>query len=97
MVVVHWTNRALNDLEEIGNYIEKDSVKYASITLKGIFSAALLLKDFPDLGRIVPELKNPTIKELIHGKYRIVYKKISSTKIEILTIHHSSRLLEDLK
>ena len=97
MAVVHWTNRALSDLEDIGNYIEKDSVKYASITLKGIFSSAMLLQDFPDLGRIVPEFNNPIIKELIHGKYRIVYKKISEDKTEIITIHHSARQLNELK
>jgi plasmid stabilization system protein ParE len=97
MAVIHWTNRALSDLEDIGNYIEKDSVKYASITLKGIFSSAMLLKDFPDLGRIVPEFNNPIIKELIHGNYRIVYRKISSDKIEIITVHHSARQLNDIK
>jgi mRNA-degrading endonuclease RelE of RelBE toxin-antitoxin system len=33
---------------------------------------------------------------LIQGKYRIVYKIISNDKIEIITIHHSAKLLEEL-
>jgi toxin ParE1/3/4 len=93
MAVIRWTNRALNDLEEIGEYIEKDSIKYASITVKGIYSAAMLLKDFPDLGRIVPEFDNPKIKELIHGNYRIIYKRIDHEIVEIISIHHSARQL----
>jgi len=96
MAVIHWTNRALSDLEEIGNYIEKDSSKYASITLKGIFSSAMLLKDFPDLGRIVPEFNNPIIKELIHGNYRIIYKKSKTDKVEIITVHHSAKQLKKM-
>lgn len=73
MAVVRWTQKAANDLEDIGNYIEKDSKKYASIVVKRIYSSTLLLKDFPEIGRVVPEFNNKSIRELIEGKYRIVY------------------------
>lgn len=94
MAVVRWTQKAANDLEDIGNYIEKDSLKYASIVVKRIYSSTLLLKDFPELGRIVPEFNDESIRELIEGKYRIVYRKDKSDIVEVITIHHSARPLD---
>lgn len=44
MVKIVWTDRALTDLEDIAEYIEKDSVKYARLTIRklilkiGLFS-----------------------------------------------------------
>jgi plasmid stabilization system protein ParE len=34
MVKVVWTQRALTDLDVIGDYIAKDSIKYAKLTLE---------------------------------------------------------------
>jgi len=38
MVKIIWTGRALKDLEEIGEYIAKDSLKYAKLTLEFILT-----------------------------------------------------------
>jgi plasmid stabilization system protein ParE len=45
----------------------------------------------PETGRIVPELENNEIRELIEGNYRIVYRVKAKDYVEILTVHHSSR------
>ena len=34
MAVVNWTHRSVNDLRNIAEFIEKDSVKYASLTIQ---------------------------------------------------------------
>jgi len=34
MVQVKWTDSALKNLDDIGDYIAKDSLKYAEITVK---------------------------------------------------------------
>jgi len=47
----------------------------------------------PEIGRIVPELENSEIQELIEGNYRIVYRIKTRDYIEILTVHHTSRNL----
>ena len=96
MALIFWTNQAIEDLENIGEYIEKDSPKYASITLRRIYNSALLLKDHPKLGRIVPEFEIDSIREVIEGRYRIVYRIIDPDRIDIITIHHSSRLLRSV-
>ncbi|MFA4852227.1 MAG: type II toxin-antitoxin system RelE/ParE family toxin [Bacteroidales bacterium] len=95
MVRLNWTLQAAEDLENIAEYIAKDSVKYASLQVKRITERTLILKIYPEAGRIVPELMQSNIKELISGNYRIIYKIINKNRIDILTIFHTSRLLNN--
>jgi plasmid stabilization system protein ParE len=50
-----------------------------------------ILVDFLLIGRIVPELQVKSVREIIEGNYRIVYKVINKDLIHILTFHHSRR------
>jgi len=93
MVEINWTIRALDDLEDIAQYISKDSEKYAKITIQKLFNSPDVLSQNPKLGRVVPEFKIETIREIIKGNYRIVYKIISAKSIDILAVHHSARHL----
>jgi len=34
------------------------------------------------------------LRELIRGSYRIVYRIVDKDRIDILTVHHSARLLK---
>lgn len=76
-------------------FISKDSPKYAVIQIKRIRERAKILKKQPFPGRIVPETQNESIRELIPGNYRIIYRIISNDRIDILTVHHSARLLKN--
>jgi toxin ParE1/3/4 len=49
------------------------------------------LKDNPRSGRVVPELGNESIREVIHGNYRIVYR-LQREVVEIATVFHGARL-----
>ena len=89
---VIWTNGALSDLVKIAEYIEKNSPKFAQITVKKLYYKVDILNSNPKLGRIVPELDNINIRELIEGNYRIIYELIDM-EIYVLTVHHSSREL----
>ena len=93
MVKIIWTDRAIHDLDNIGEYIAKDSPRYASLTVERLFHSADILETQPKLGRIVPEFDDDTIRELIYKSYRIVYKIIDNYRIDVLTIHHSARQL----
>lgn len=53
------------------------------------------LRLFPEKGRIVPEINDISIREIIYNKYRVVYKL--SNKIEIVYIQHSAKPLDDTK
>jgi addiction module RelE/StbE family toxin len=91
MVQINWTFQAKDDLKAIAEYIKLDSARYAKLHIIKIKTRTQILKSFPQTGRIVPEIESEQIRELIEGSYRIIYKVISETRIDILTIHHSAR------
>ena len=91
MVRINWTLQAKDDLKNIADYISKDSVKYAKLQVLRIRYRTNILKSQTRIGRIVPEIENRNIRELIEGNYRIIYKILSENRIDILTIHHSAR------
>ena len=97
MVEVKWTNQALDDIDNIAEYIAKDSVKYAKIQTERFFSITEILVTQPKSGRVVPETKKPNIRELILGNYRIIYKYVNSKRVDILTVHHSARQIKKSK
>jgi toxin ParE1/3/4 len=93
MVRISWTDQALNDIDNIANFIEKDSLKYAKIQVNRFFEKVKVLKTHPHAGRIIPEINRENFRELIQGNYRIIYQIVSATQINILTIHHSRKIL----
>ncbi len=95
MVKVVWTQRALYDLEDIGDYISKDSFKYAKLTLEKLIDTASLIEQNPLLGRRVPESKDKTIREIIKGNYRVIYQIRNESSAFILTVFHTARLLSE--
>jgi len=64
--------------------------------VNSLFDSVDILEQHPLAGRVVPEFYNRVIRELIRGSYRIVYKLVSKTDIDIVTVHHSARLLKNL-
>jgi toxin ParE1/3/4 len=95
MAEIVWSPRAIKDIDEIANYISKDSLQYAQTQTKLFFSTAETLEKYPYRGRVVPELGIATIRQLLCGHYRIIYKVFTKDKIGILTVHHQARLLKN--
>ena len=93
MVELRWTQQASADLEAITTFIAMDSPHFASIFALDVLAAVERIPEFPHLGRIVPELHKPTVREIILGNYRIVYR-LTEDFAEILTIWHGARLLD---
>ena len=95
MVKVIWTVAALEDLESIGEFIGKDSLRYAEITVEELFESVDILENHPKAGVRVPEFNNEAIRQLIRKGYRIVYRIIDDYRIDILTVHNCARLITD--
>ena len=95
MVEINWTFQSLNDIENISEFISKDSEKYAKVQAERFFNTVKILDTHPKAGRTVPEISDRKIRELICGNYRIVYKIVNENLIDILTIHHGNRLLSN--
>jgi len=94
-VEIKWTIHALDDVENIAEFIALDSEHFASIQIEKFFLRTEILEEYPLSGRIVPEAGDTTIRELIEGNYRIIYRVVSESRIDILTIHQSQRLLSN--
>jgi plasmid stabilization system protein ParE len=90
---VRWTDEAFERLIEIEAFIAKDSPARAALFVEQIIAHVdASLPGNPHLGRTVPEIANPEIRELIFRKYRIVYR-VADRTIEILTVFEGHRLL----
>ncbi len=53
------------------------------------------IPDHPELGRVVPEIRNPDYRERFVHKYRIIYR-VEPKRILIAAVIHGSRQLEPL-
>jgi len=89
---IRWAHEALERLIEIEDYISKDSPGRAVQFVEQLIKHAELLPGKPRMGRAVPEIANPDIRELLFNKYRIVYR-LKANCIEILTVFEGHRLL----
>lgn len=92
MVRIEWTERSLEDLNEIHNYIARDSKSFANLFIKKMYNTIQKLKDFPNMGRIVPEVTILSVREIVFQNYRIIYRTLKD-HVEIITVFHGSRLL----
>jgi len=92
---IKWTLHALQDIESIAEFIAQDSEHFASIQIDKFFIRSQILEQFPLAGRMVPELGDEQIRELIEGNYRIIYRVVSESRVDILTIHQSYQLLSN--
>lgn len=90
MAIVNWSASAKRDLVAIGDYYDKSSPKYAKLIVERLFDAVSILKQFPAVGRRVPELELDAFRELIVEAYRIVYLLDDGEEnVEILAVVHS--------
>jgi toxin ParE1/3/4 len=95
MAKVVWTFQAMEDLYDIDHYLSQNSDKYADFVVDSILAVTEQLEHFPQSGRIVPEMRISTIRELIVMKYRIIYQIISFDEISVLTVRHSAKPLSE--
>ncbi len=91
MTQVIWAPQALRDVEAIRAYVGRDSVHYANLVVERIVAAASRLESHPLSGRMVPEVGDESLREVIYGSYRIVYR-LKDDVAEIATVFHGARL-----
>ena len=87
-----WSPLAVDRATEISDYIGRDDPESARKWARSILEKVELLQNFPEAGRIVPELNRNDIRELLHKIYRIIYR-VQTDCVAILTIRHIRQLL----
>jgi toxin ParE1/3/4 len=91
--MVIWSRPAKSDLRQIHDFIARDSRVYAQKVVNAIIGKSALLDTFPKMGRIVPEMDNPEIREIFIYCYRLIYE-IKTEQIQVLALIHVKRNLE---
>jgi toxin ParE1/3/4 len=95
MVKLIWSPSSLRDIEAIAMYIAADSEKAAKNMVELFFEKAKILERYPLFGKQVKETRSPFLREILVSRYRIIYEVFSNEEVNILTIHHQSRLLKN--
>jgi plasmid stabilization system protein ParE len=86
------TDQSQFDLREIVSFIARDNPERARSFGKELIDQAISIGDFPEIGRAVPELGDPAVREIIHGSYRIVYELLRDPNaVYVLRFWHAAR------
>ena len=92
MVKVVWASNALDDLQSLIEYIERDAPVAARRLAQRIIDRVERLAMHPYLGAYLAEDDTQTYRELYQGSYRILYRA-TDEKVYIVAIRHAARLL----
>jgi len=83
-----WSPTARTKIREILEYVAEHNPDAALRLIDQFEVKVENLKENPKTGRVVPELRDENIRELVvHKHYGIIYE-LSSGTIEILTVRH---------
>jgi toxin ParE1/3/4 len=85
MAKIIWTEPALDQLDEIAEYIALDNPVAASDLVKRIFKAVDRLEKYPNSGREPPELPDSIYREVISSPCRVLYR-IDGKKVLVLYV-----------
>lgn len=95
---VEWTIAAKSDLRAIGHYIADSNEAAAFLLLDKIQERASRLCQFPEQGRIVPELYNAGItscREVMVSHWRIIYQ-IERDRVLVSAVFDGRRNLQEV-
>ena len=87
-----WSELALSDIQDIAEYIDRDSPFYARQVVQRILESGEALQQNPERGRVVPGLSSPFVREIFVYSYTLIYQ-VSDIEVEILAVIHGKRLL----
>jgi toxin ParE1/3/4 len=92
MAELRLSRRASDEIYEEAERLGAFSPAYARAFIDSVFAKADLLRQFPELGRVVPEYRTSTIRELFYRHYRIFYVVSPDVTYVTLASIQSSRL-----
>lgn len=87
---VVWTEHARRMLDDAVSYIAQDSRPAAERLLIQALEAASSLEIFSERGRIVPELTQPNVRQLLVQRYRLLYE-VTPAEVQVLAFVHGAR------
>ena len=94
MSEIIWSDESKADLKEVYDFIANDSIYFAEKQIKSIIERAGTIIKQLTKGRPVPEYNSPFVRQILEGKYRIIYHTELLPNIEIVRVFHSARILK---
>jgi addiction module RelE/StbE family toxin len=94
MAEVIWTIKAVEQVEQIGSFIEKDSPFRAHRVVQLIIKETRRLKEHARIGKMIPEVQEDQYREFRVFSYRILYKILDEDRIAIVGVIHGYRLFD---
>jgi toxin ParE1/3/4 len=86
------TPQSQKDLRSIVRFIRRDSPDRAIAFANLLIDRSLSLGPLPEIGRVVPEINDANVREIIHGSYRIIYEFLPGpSTVYILRFWHAAR------
>lgn len=95
MAKVIWTSPALNELNDVAEYIALSNLSAAKQLVQKVFDKVTRLEVHPESGKKPVELSNLDYREIIVNPCRIFYK-IENDKVYILHVMRQERDLRRL-
>ena len=93
-IKIQWATEAINNLNEIHNYISRDSVFYADKTVDNIYVSVSKLSKYPEIGTPLT-IKTPfLLRRILIKSFRVVYLYHNNT-IFIVMVERQKKLLPD--
>jgi plasmid stabilization system protein ParE len=87
---VEWQPTAAEHLVSIYQYIARDSKRYARKMVDRITARSKQLGRFPQSGQVVPEFGDPSLREIVEGAYRVIYRVLEK-KVSVVAVVHAAR------
>lgn len=80
------------DLEAIVSYVARDNPQAALRLGRALVASLRSLESFPQLGRVVPEFNQESLREIVRRPYRIIYRvNLAAERIEVIRFWHGAR------
>tara|TARA_R110001632_G_scaffold1368_3_gene5499 strand:- start:54715 stop:55026 length:312 start_codon:yes stop_codon:yes gene_type:complete len=90
MAQIIWTEPALDNLNDIAEYIAVSNPYAARQLVESVFSKVQRLEQFPDSGRIPEEISTLNYREVVVNPCRIFYK-VDNDSVYILHLLRQER------
>jgi plasmid stabilization system protein ParE len=71
-------------------FIRRRSPDSAKVFLSQVFETTRSLVIFSERGRVVPDLNDPEVREVLVGRYRVLYE-VHANSVWIMRVLHTSQ------
>jgi toxin ParE1/3/4 len=96
MAKLRWSRQAATDLNEICEYIARNSEQYARLFARRVMQTLREMAREKLPGSIVPEYGRDDIRERLIHSYPIIRTQSKPRTVEVVRIIHGARLLPPL-